>query len=538
MRRITIIVLPFVAFILAACPNRNQANCEQHTDCDRVAGGECLLDPVTGGQWCSYPAAECDSGRRWEEPDTDPRIAGACVILDEEVDAAQPDGPPADARIDGSPDAAGVVQWARAFGGTGNDPIRDIAVTADESVLIVGAFEASVGFGGNSFTSLGGSDAFVAKLSATGQHVWSKQYGGGSNDSAYAVALDAAGDVYVIGTFQGTVDFDGQSLTAGGAADEFLIKLDGDTGARVWAVKLGYPLTDRQDLAVSADGQAIAVVGAFYGTINLGGSNLTAVGADVAVAKYNSTGGHIWSRGFGGTGTDRGYAVALLANGDVAIAGTYRGPANFGGAQQLAAAGTGTAGDAFIARYASANGAYVWANGYGGNDPSAEELFTIAADASAIYVGGHFGGSASFGGSLLMANGSDDAVLAKYDATTGSHIWSKRFGGPSYETIQRLALDNGEVWFSGYFSGQTTVGATVLDSAGIADVVYGRAAVGTGDFLGAGSVGGQGTESAAGIGVSAGNVWVAGTFTTGFAMFGATLSPVAMTDMFVGRTQR
>lgn len=536
--RITTLALPFMLSVLAACPNRNQANCEQHSDCNRVAGGECLLDPVTGGQWCSYPAAECESGRRWEEPDTDPRIAGACVIVDDEIDAAQPDGPPADARIDGQPDAAGVVQWARAFGGTGNDPIRDIVVTADESVLIVGAFETSVGFGGSSFTSLGGSDAFVAKLSADGQHVWSKQYGAGSNDGAFAVALDAAGDVYVIGTFQGTVDFDGQSLTAGASGDEFMMKLDGDTGARVWAVKLGYPLTDKQDLAVSADGQAIAVVGAFYGTINLGGSNMTAVGADVAVAKYNGTGGHIWSRGFGGTGTDRGYAVALLANGDVAIAGTYRGPANFGGAQPLAAAGTGIAGDAFVARYASANGAYLWANGYGGNEASGEELFAIAADASAIYVGGHFAGSASFGGAALMANGSDDAVLAKYDATTGSHIWSKRFGGPSYETIQRLAIDGGEVWFSGYFSGQTIVGATVLDSAGIADVVYGRAAIGTGDFVSAGSVGGMGSESAAGVAISSGNVWVAGTFTTGFAMFGATLSPVAMTDLFVGRTQR
>jgi hypothetical protein len=432
-----------------------------------------------------------------------------------------------------------VTQWARAFGGSGNDPIRDIVVGADESVVLTGAFEASIGFGGSSMSSLGGSDAFVAKLGADGQHVWSKRYGSTAFDGGFAVALDGAGNVYVIGTFQGTVDFDGQSLTAGASGDEFLLKLDGATGARVFAVKLGYPLTDRQDLAVSSDGQAIAVAGAFYGTVNLGGSNMISAGsADVAVAKYNATGGHVWSRGFGGTGTDRAFAVTLLANGDVAIAGTFKGPAAFGGAQPLAAVGTNFAGDAFLGRYASANGAYLWAGGYGGSDASTEELFGITGDASAIYVGGHFGGSASFGGAALSANGSDDAVIAKYDATTGSHIWSKRFGGTSYETIQRLSLSGSEVWFSGYFSGQTLVGAVALDSAGIADVVYGRASTATGDFLGAGSVGGTGTESAAGVAVSTGNVWVAGTFDTGFAMFGATLSPVAMTDLFIGRTQR
>jgi hypothetical protein len=40
------------------------------------------------------------------------------------------------------------------------------------------------------------------------------------------------------------------------------------------------------------------------------------------------------------------------------------------------------------------------------------------------------------------------------------------------------------------------------------------------------------------VAISPGNVWVAGTFDTGFSMFGATLSPIAMTDLFIGRTER
>jgi hypothetical protein len=136
-----------------------------------MASGECLGPNLAA--WCAYPAAECDTGRRWEIPDTDPRIAGACVLTDD-VDAAQPDGPPIDAGIDVSPDAAGVVQWAHAFGGSGNDPIRDIAVASDESV--VSAPEASVRFGGQP-SSLGAADAFVTKLSAWATPLV-KRYGG------------------------------------------------------------------------------------------------------------------------------------------------------------------------------------------------------------------------------------------------------------------------------------------------------------------------------------------------------------------------
>ena len=533
------LVAVVVGMLVSACPGPSPSfiECVDDTSCGLAVGGHCLANPATGHKFCAYPDQACAGGLRWSDYDVEESISGTCVATGTDAGV---DAPGIDA-LDAPPDAGGVSQWARAFGGTGNDVLTDLAVGDDQSVVLVGSFEQSISFGGGSLTSQGGRDVFVAKLSATGDHLWSKRLGGTGADVGYAVALDAAGNAYVIGTFIGVADFDGQQLGTGTSAGEFAIKLDAATGARAWAVQLGGALSDKQDVAVTPAGDAVAVAGGFYTTINLGGAAFTSAGGqDSVIAKYDGNGLHVWSRRMGGTGNDASHAVTFVGAGDVAVVGGYRGPADFGAAQSLAAAGgTGVMGDAFVARYASANGAHLWSSGYGASNAlSDDELFAVTADASAVYVAGHFGSSASFGGASMTANGSDDGVLAKYDAATGSHIWSKQFGGTSYEAAQAVIVDGAEVWFGGYFSGTTIVGSSSLSSAGISDVLYGHSATPTGDLSSAGSAGGPAPETLAGFGLSPSHVWIGGSFSTGFPIFGANLSTAGMSDVFVGRTER
>lgn len=72
----------------------------------------------------------------------------------------------------------------------------------------------------------------------------------------------------------------------------------------------------------------------------------------------------------------------------------------------------------------------------------------------------------------------------------------------------------------------------------MSDILYGHAATPTGDLVSGGSAGGAGTESLAGFGLSSSHVWIGGSFSTGFPVFGASLSPAGMSDVFVGRTER
>ncbi len=68
------------------------------------------------------------------------------------------------------------------------------------------------------------------KLDSSGELVWAKSLGGSSHDQAMDVASDDSGNVYILGRFKGTADFDPglgvSNLTSNGAFDVFIVKLN------------------------------------------------------------------------------------------------------------------------------------------------------------------------------------------------------------------------------------------------------------------------------------------------------------------------
>ncbi|HYE80502.1 MAG TPA: hypothetical protein VEI97_21210 [bacterium] len=93
----------------------------------------------------------------------------------------------------------------------------------------------------------GATDAFVVKYDAAGNFVWGVTYGGTGTDIGRGVASDGT-SVYVGGEFAATVDFDPgpgmASLTSAGAADAYMLKLNGATGAYQWGSRWGATSTD------------------------------------------------------------------------------------------------------------------------------------------------------------------------------------------------------------------------------------------------------------------------------------------------------
>src|SRR5258705_9584553 len=118
----------------------------------------------------------------------------------------------------------GTCTWSKRFGGTSGhtrlprdiaNPVKIATNPLDNSVVIAGYYLGSIGFGGEMLTNAGSPDIFIAKYNSTGQHLWSKRFGGIVGDQAQAVAVDPRnGDIMVIGEFGSTVDFDGTVLTA------------------------------------------------------------------------------------------------------------------------------------------------------------------------------------------------------------------------------------------------------------------------------------------------------------------------------------
>lgn len=123
--------------------------------------------------------------------------------------------------------------FAVGFGSTAHDTPENVATDAAGNIYTTGRFEGTVDFdpgaGTTDLTSAGGPDIFVTKLDSGGNFVWAKRMGGSGRDRGVDITVDAAGNVYTTGIFQGTADFDPgtgtMNLISAGGNDIFLLQL-------------------------------------------------------------------------------------------------------------------------------------------------------------------------------------------------------------------------------------------------------------------------------------------------------------------------
>ena len=123
---------------------------------------------------------------------------------------------------------SGAHLWSKRFGGNSdNDNVGPAVIDAEGNVVVTGHFSGTTDFGGGALTSAGLQDIFVAKyFGTTGSHAWSKRFGASNDsDSGVGVSVDGSGNTVVTGQFQGTVDFGAGSIIGAGSGDIFLLKL-------------------------------------------------------------------------------------------------------------------------------------------------------------------------------------------------------------------------------------------------------------------------------------------------------------------------
>ena len=130
-------------------------------------------------------------------------------------------------------DVSGNFLWVKALGGADSDQGFGIAVDNSGNVYTTGSFEGTADFDPSlsvlDLTSAGLVDIFISKLDASGDPVWTRTMGSAGSDQALGIALDATGNAYTTGSFEGVVDFDPGAallnLTSAGLVDIFVSKL-------------------------------------------------------------------------------------------------------------------------------------------------------------------------------------------------------------------------------------------------------------------------------------------------------------------------
>ena len=359
----------------------------------------------------------------------------------------------------------GEVLWARRGGGTAYDRGQGVAVDAAGNVYVTGGFQGTADFGPFTLTSAGFGDVFVAKYSPTGDVLWVQRGGGTGFDQGWDVGVDAAGNAYVAGNFNGTADFGPFTLTNVGQGDAFIVKY-APTGEVLWARSGGGPAVDEAlAAAVDAAGNAY-VAGSFNGTATFGAFTVaSAGGGDLFVARYDPNGQALWARSGGGPDLDFGNGVAVDAAGNAYVTGLFAATAQFG-AFTLTSAGPEH--DVFVVKHAP-TGEVLWARRGGG--PGFDRGFGVAAEAGGdAYATGLFLGTATFGTATVTSAGAEDVFVVKYSAA-GDVVWVQRAGGSLADVGADAATGGGGfVYVTGQFAGTAQFGPSTLTSAGDFDV--------------------------------------------------------------------
>jgi len=367
-------------------------------------------------------------------------------------------------------DAGGNLLWANRMGGAGVETGNSLAVDGSGNVYTTGSFGGTVDFdpgvGVYNLTSLGASDTFVQKVDAGGNLVWAKRMGGTSttmNELGTSLAVDGSGNVYTIGTFAGTADFDPgagtSNLASAGAEDIFVQKLDA-SGNLVWAKKMGGTGYDYgESLAVDGAGN-VYTTGYFAGTADfdpgVGVYNLTSGGGDdFFVQKLDVNGNLVWAKRVGGAGREAGNSIAVDGSGNVYTTGNFDFTADFdpgAGTSNLSTLGNN---DIFVQKL-DVNGNLVWANRMGGTMHDFGQSLAVDG-AGNIFMTGNFSGTADLdpgaGVYNLTSLGGYDIFVSKIDSS-GNLVWAKNMGGTGGDSGFSLALDGaGNVYATGDFTG-------------------------------------------------------------------------------------
>jgi hypothetical protein len=214
-----------------------------------------------------------------------------------------------------------ILSYSTYLGGSGGDQGLGIAVDAAGQAYVIGnTSSADFPTLNASQPGLGsGFDAFVTKFDAAGARVYSTYLGGNNSDNGNGIAVDAAGNAYVVGetasTNFPTLNASQPSLGGGGNFDAFVTKLDA-AGARVYSTYLGgSALEGGYGIAVDAAGNAYVTgrtTSTDFPTLNAsqpsfgGGFN-----PDAFVTKFDAAGARVYSTYLGGNSVDQGLGIAV-----------------------------------------------------------------------------------------------------------------------------------------------------------------------------------------------------------------------------------
>jgi hypothetical protein len=280
-------------------------------------------------------------------------------------------------------DPAGHLQWARTWGGTGNEGLNGVVVDGNGFIYAVGAT--------NSFGA-GWYDFLILKFDTAGNFVWARTWGGGSFDQGVDISFDQNGNLAIAG----------EAYSFGACTVLLKFSTDGAfLSARTW----NGPATYDSAYSITVDANGNQILTGISWDYSVFPNHNT-----ILVLKYDSLGNLLWSRNWAGPSEDEAYgkkAVRTDAQGNIYIAGRTSASCtnpNFSLCDF----------DVLLLKI-DPNGNLAWAQKWGGTGWDTASGLVVDSENKLIVVGS----TASFFGGLRSA------LIQKYDTTGAGPIVSR-----------------------------------------------------------------------------------------------------------------
>jgi len=292
-------------------------------------------------------------------------------------------------------DGNGNTLWTKTYGGSNWDQGMSVQQTTDGGFIIAGWIHSS---------GAKGDDVYLIRTDENGNTLWTKTYGGNDDDRGYSLQETHDGGFIIAGW---------TSSYGSGNSDVYLIRTD-ENGNTLWTKTYGGSGNEvGYSVQQTTDGGFIIAGYTYQDVYN----------SDVYLIRTDENGNTLWTKTYGGSGSELGFSVQQTTDGGFIIAG------------YTDSYGAGN-GDVYLIR-TDENGNTLWTKTYGGSDYDEGYSVRQTTDGGFIIAGY----TDSYGA------GNDDVYLIRTDEN-GNTLWTRTYGGSDYD--------------EGYSVQQTTDGGFII----------------------------------------------------------------------------
>ena len=354
-------------------------------------------------------------------------------------------------------DSSGAIVWERTFGGIGND-IPTTVVELNSGGFLVGGYSDSPVSGEKSEACRGGIDFWLIRLTATGQLVWEKTWGGNSFDQLSDLSVSASGEVFAVGTSLSGVSGDKTSAAYG--SFDFVMAVFNLNGQFIFDKTYGSTQNDNcYGIAYNGNGGFLLAglsdsPAGFTKSQNVRGLN------DFWMVKIDSTGKKLWDLTQGGVAEDYGYACRYK-DGFYYVGGDSYSPTGL----DKSAANKGAC-DYWVIKVKDA-GIKMWDQTYGGNDVDELRQLDFTSNGKLLLGGSSY---SQVNNDKTESNLGVEQIWLVVADTGGQKLFDKTFFSPGHDE-DGLVVEMNPGTYVGVVNSACSIGGyKTQDSLGMGDV--------------------------------------------------------------------